>query len=150
MRTLLNVASGASATFGRLSDVGLQVQRDGTLKVDSGKLDSATANLTELKKAFANADAGNSANDGFARRYANLATQVLGSDGSLTTRTEGLRTRITRNGEDQANLSDRVERFRARLVAQYTVLDGNLSKLNALSSYVTQQMNALNRTNNRN
>ena len=43
-----------------------------------------------------------------------------------------------------------MERFRARLVAQYTVLDGNLSKLNALSSYVTQQMNALNRTNNSN
>jgi len=150
LRTLLNVASGASATFSRLSDVGLQVQRDGTLKVDSGKLDSATANLTELKKAFANSDTGNSANDGFARRYATLATQVLGSDGSLTTRTEGLRDRITKNGEDQAALSDRVERFRTRLVAQYTVLDGNLSRLNALSSYVTQQMNMLNRTNNSN
>ena len=35
-------------------------------------------------------------------------------------------------------------RSRARLVAQYTVLDGNLSKLNALSSYVTQQMAMLN------
>lgn len=144
LRNLLNVASGASATFGRLSDVGLQVQRDGTLKVDAGKLDNATANLTELKKAFSNSDTGNSANDGFARRYAALATQVLGTDGSLTTRTEGLRNRITKNGEDQANLSDRVERFRARLVAQYTVLDGNLSKLNALSSYVTQQMAMLN------
>ena len=148
LRNLLNVASGASATFGRLSDVGLQVQRDGTLKVDAGKLDNATANLTELKKAFSNSDPGNSANDGFARRYAQLATQVLGTDGSLTTRTEGLRNRITKNGEDQANLSDRVERFRARLVAQYTVLDGNLSKLNALSSYVTQQMNMLNKASN--
>ena len=148
LRTLLNVASGASSTFSRLSDVGLQVQRDGTLKVDAGKLDSATTNLAELKKAFSNSDTNNSANDGFARRYATLATQVLGSDGSLTTRTEGLRTRITKNGEDQANLSDRVDRFRARLVAQYTVLDGNLSKLNALSSYVTQQMAQLNRTGN--
>ncbi len=146
LRSLLNVASGASATFGRLSDVGLQAQRDGTLKVDAAKLDNATANLTELKRAFSNSDTGNSANDGFARRYATLATQVLGTDGSLTTRTDGLRNRITRNGEDQANLSDRVERFRTRLVAQYTVLDGNLSKLNALSSYVTQQMNMLNRT----
>ena len=150
LRTLLNVASGASTTFSRLSDVGLQVQRDGTLKVDSGKLDSATANLTELKKAFSNTDAINSANNGFARRYALLATQVLGSDGSLTTRTEGLRDRITKNGEDQATLSDRVERFRARLVAQYTVLDGNLSKLNALSSYVTQQMNMLNKASSSN
>ena len=150
LRTLLNVASGASTTFSRLSDVGLQVQRDGSLKVDSGKLDSATANLTELKKAFSNTDAINSANNGFARRYALLATQVLGSDGSLTTRTEGLRDRITKNGEDQATLSERVERFRARLVAQYTVLDGNLSKLNALSSYVTQQMNMLNKASNSN
>ena len=150
LRTLLNVASGASTTFSRLSDVGLQVQRDGSLKVDSGKLDSATANLTELKKAFSNTDATNSANNGFARRYALLATQVLGSDGSLTTRTEGLRDRITKNGEDQATLSERVERFRARLVAQYTVLDGNLSKLNALSSYVTQQMNMLNKASNSN
>ena len=125
LRTLLNVASGASTTFSRLSDVG-------------------------LKKAFSNTDATNSANNGFARRYALLATQVLGSDGSLTTRTEGLRDRITKNGEDQATLSERVERFRARLVAQYTVLDGNLSKLNALSSYVTQQMNMLNKASNSN
>ena len=146
LRNLLNVGSGASATFGRLSDVGLQVQRDGTLSVDSAKLDSATANLTELKKAFANADPGNSANDGFARRYSALATQVLGTDGSLTTRTEGLRERLTRNGEDQVRVSERVQRFQARLVAQYTAMDANLSRLNALSSYVTQQMNALNKT----
>ena len=148
LRNLLNMGSGASATFGRLSDVGMQVQRDGTLSVDSAKLDSATANLTELKKAFANADAGNSANDGFARRYSTLATQVLGTDGSLTTRTEGLRERLTRNGEDQARVGERVQRFQARLVAQYTAMDASLSRLNALSSYVTQQMNALNKSNN--
>ena len=148
LRNLLNMGSGASATFGRLSDVGMQVQRDGTLSVDSAKLDSATANLTELKKAFANADAGNSANDGFARRYSALATQVLGTDGSLTTRTEGLRERLTRNGEDQARVGERVQRFQARLVAQYTAMDASLSRLNALSSYVTQQMNALNKSNN--
>ena len=146
LRSLLNVGSGASATFSRLSDVGLQVQRDGTLSVDSAKLDGATANLTELKKAFANSDINNSANEGFARRYAALATQVLGTDGSLTTRTEGLRERLTRNGEDQVRVSERVQRFQARLIAQYTAMDASLSRLNALSSYVTQQMNALNKT----
>ena len=71
---------------------------------------------------------------------------MLGTDGSLTTRTEGLRERLTRNGEDQVRVSERVQRFQARLVAQYTAMDANLSRLNALSSYVTQQMNALNNT----
>jgi flagellar hook-associated protein 2 len=146
LRNLLNVGSGASSTFSRLSDVGLQLQRDGTLRVDSAKLDSATGNLTELKKAFANNDA-NPANDGFARRYADLATQVLGVDGSLTTRTEGLRQRLTQNSEDQVRVEDRVQRFQARLVAQYTAMDASLARLNSLSSYVTQQLAALSKSN---
>lgn len=147
LRGLLNAGSGASATFARLSDVGLEVQRDGTISVDSAKLGSATANLVELKKAFANSDTGNARNDGFARRYAALATQVLGTDGTLTTRTEGLRDRITRNSDEQTHVAERVDRFRARLVAQYTAMDASLSRLNGLSSYVTQQLNAINNSN---
>ena len=149
LRGLLNAGSGASATFARLSDVGLEVQRDGTISVDSAKLGSATANLVELKKAFANSDTGNARNDGFARRYAALATQVLGTDGTLTTRTEGLRDRITRNSDEQTHVAERVDRFRARLVAQYTAMDASLSRLNGLSSYVTQQLNAINNSNSR-
>ena len=151
LRDLLNTPSGASATYARLSDVGLQMQRDGTLSVNASKLDSATANLSELKKAFANNDTGNAANNGFARRYSNLATQVLGSDGSLTTRSQGLRDRIAKNTDDQSKVELRVERYRARLVAQYTAMDAAVSKLNGLSSYVTAQLNALsnNTGNNR-
>lgn len=148
LRNLLNAPSGASATFSRLSDVGLELQRDGTLKVDASKLGSATSNLPELKKAFANSDLDVPANNGFARRYATLASEVLGIDGSLTTRTEGLRTRITRNGENQTKVEERVSRFQSRLVAQYTAMDASLSRLNSLSSYVTQQLNALNSNNN--
>ena len=143
LRDLLNTPSGASTAFARLSDVGLQMQRDGTLSVNASKLDSATANLTELKKAFSNNDTGNAANNGFARRYSNLATQVLGTDGSLTTRSQGLRDRIAKNSDDQGKVELRVERYRARLVAQYTAMDAAVSKLNGLSSYVTAQLNAL-------
>jgi flagellar hook-associated protein 2 len=131
------------AAFPRLSDVGLEIQRDGTLKVDTTKLDTAANNLSELKKAFGNSDPGNVSNQGFARRYADLATQVLGVDGSLTTRTEGLRQRLTRNSTDQERLADRVDRYQQRLVAQYTAMDANLSKLNSLSNYLTQQLASL-------
>ena len=100
-----------------------------------------------MKKALANSDTGNARNDGYSRRYAALATQVLGTDGTLTTRTEGLRDRITRNSDEQTHVAERVDRFRARLVAQYTAMDASLSRLNGLSSYVTQQLNAINNSN---
>lgn len=148
LHAVLNAASSASSAFPRLSDVGLQMQRDGTLKVDATRLDTAANNLTELKKAFGNSDTGNIGNQGFARRYADLATQVLGVDGSITTRTEGLRQRLTRNGTDQEKLADRVDRYQQRLVAQYTAMDANLSKLNSLSSYLNQQLASLTASNN--
>ncbi|MCV5663990.1 flagellar filament capping protein FliD, partial [Escherichia coli] len=43
LRSLLREASGASATYPRLSNLGLEVQSDGTLKVNSTKLDAALA-----------------------------------------------------------------------------------------------------------
>ncbi len=147
LREVINAPSGASSSFPRLSDIGLSMQRDGTLSVDSAKLDAATLNLPELKKAFANNDTGNAANVGFARRYANLATQVLGVDGSLTTRTEGLRERLVRNSSEQEQISARIDRYQQRLVAQYTAMDANLAKLNSLSSYLTQQIAALTKSN---
>jgi flagellar hook-associated protein 2 len=122
--------------------MGLSMQRDGTLSVDATKLNNAMANLPELRKALA-ADDTDPQKDGIARRYADLAQQVLGVDGSLTTRTESLRKRISVNSDSQAALEDRVDRFRARLVAQYSAMDANLAKLNALSGYVTQQLSAL-------
>jgi flagellar hook-associated protein 2 len=140
---MLGSSSGASSAFSRLSDIGLAAQRDGTLSVDSAKLTAAVGNLSELRKAFAGNGNGDASLDGFARRYGNLATRVLGSDGTLTTRTEGLQNRINKNSDDQNRVQDRIDRFKARLTAQYTAMDSNQSKLTALSNYVTQQMNAL-------
>jgi flagellar hook-associated protein 2 len=143
LRGVLNSVSGASSVFGRLSDVGLELQRDGTLAVDSAKLDKALGNLDAMKKAFTNADALEPANEGFARRFATLATELLAVDGTLTTRTEGLRKLITQNSEKQNRLEDRVGRFEQRLVQQFTAMDSNLARLNALNSYVTQQLAGL-------
>jgi flagellar hook-associated protein 2 len=143
LRGVLNAPSGASASFPRLTDIGLELQRDGTLKANSGKLDSALTNLPELKKAFSNNDVLDPANLGFARRYAQLATQVLAVDGTLTTRTEGLQKLITKNKDSAERLEDRVTRFEARLVQQYTAMDANLARLNSLQSYVTQQLAAM-------
>ncbi len=143
LRNLLGATSGASTAFSRLSDIGLQANRDGTLDINQSTLDKALTDLPELKRAFGNSDALNAANNGFARRYAALATQVLGTDGTLTTRTDGLRKLIAKNSNDQDALNNRVDQYQTRLVSQYTAMDANLSRLNSISSFVTQQLATL-------
>lgn len=143
LRALVATSSGASSVFPRLSDIGLEMQRDGTISVNSTKLDAALANLPEMKKALANDDIALPANNGLARQFQTLASAMLGIEGPLTTRTDALQERIDRNGADQDRLELRVSAIEKRLRAQYTALDTKLSLLNGISSYVTQQMSML-------
>jgi len=148
LRVLMGASSGASTIFTRLSDVGLEMQRDGSVTVNATRLDAGLANLPELKKLFANADTLVPANNGIARQLRTLADSMLGIDGALTTRADGLHKRVDLNKAQQDALELRVAQTEKRLRAQYTALDATLGKLTALSGYVTQQMAALAASNN--
>lgn len=150
LRAVINATGGASAAFARLSDIGLQMQRDGTLAVNAARLDAAVANPTELKKALANNDPAVAANNGFARQFAGLATEVLGSDGALTTHTDGLRKLVAKNSERQSQLEDRIQHYQDRLTAQFSTLDTTVSKYKALESYLTQQISLLQKSSSAN
>ena len=144
LRNTLRGNSGASTTFTRLADIGFDVQQDGSIKVDSKKLDNALANLGELKKLFSNSDTLVPANDGFATLFRRQADQAMGVDGSIASRSDGLRDSISRNEKRQAELENRVTQTEARLRKQYTALDTQMGQLQSLSNYVTQQMAMLN------
>jgi flagellar hook-associated protein 2 len=150
MRSLLGSSSGASAMFGRLAEVGFDVQSDGSIKLDETKLANGLANLGEMKKLFSNSDLLTPANNGIATQLRAMADRVLGIEGSISTRTEGLRKRIDLNQDRQALLEDRVAMVEKRLRAQYTALDKQMASLTSLSNYVNQQIAALNNSNNNN
>jgi flagellar hook-associated protein 2 len=146
MRSLLGGSSGASAMFDRLADVGFDVKSDGSIQLDKSKLDNGLANLAEMRKLFAADDALDAANDGIATRLRELADQFLGADGAIATRQEGLRRRIELNEDRQERLEDRIVMIEKRLRAQYTALDRQMAALTSLSSYVSQQIAAFNRS----
>ncbi|HEY6513879.1 MAG TPA: flagellar filament capping protein FliD [Burkholderiaceae bacterium] len=148
LRNTLRGNSAASTSFTRLADIGFDVQQDGSIKLDGKKLDNALANLGELKKFFSNSDTLEPANNGFATLFRQQATQALGTDGSIASRSDGLRTSISRNEKRQAELENRVQLTEARLRKQYTALDTQMGQLQSLSSYVTQQLAVLNNGNN--
>ncbi len=145
LRNMLGVSSGASATFTRLADVGLDVQTDGSIKINDAKMSSGMANLAEMKKLFSNADLLTPANNGIATQLKAAADQVLSIDGTIKTRSAGLQKRIELNKDRQEQMTDRINDVEKRLRAKYSALDRQMATLTGLSSYVNQQVSAWNR-----
>jgi flagellar hook-associated protein 2 len=142
LRTLAGSASAASATFGHLSDIGLELQADGSMTVDGTKLDAALANPAELKKMFSASSATDPTLDGFGKRFRVIADSMIGIDGAVTTRTDGLGQQLQRNQKDQDALQLRLDAIEKRYRAQYTALDTAMAQLQTQSSYITQQIAA--------
>lgn len=142
LRNALNVMSTASSAFGRLSDVGIVMNAEGSLEQKSSRVDAALNNLGELRKLFAE-DGADTAGTGFMRRFRELADAALGTDGSMESRNTALKSRIKRIDDQQAQMELRLELREKRLRAQYEALDTNMGKLGGLSSFVSQQMASL-------
>ena len=64
---------------------------------------------------------------------------MIGFEGTVSNRTDGIRKLIDRNTEKQSDLNDRVAMYEKRIRQQYTSLDAKMGALNGLQSYVTQQ-----------
>ena len=150
LQTLFSGGTGGSTVFARLSDLGVELQKDGTLKVNDAKLSNALSNPGEVAKAFSNSAPLQPANDGLARRVKLLAGKVLGSDGLVSTRSQGLRDSIASNDKQITRYEGRVAATEKRLLRQYGALDASLSQIKSLSNFVTQQIGALNNNNNKN
>jgi flagellar hook-associated protein 2 len=145
LRALLGGNGTASTTFPTLSSIGLEFQKDGSLKVNDTRLANALKNPAELKKALANVDTATPANNGFAKKIGAWADTVLGTEGALPTRQKSIKARIDANTKDKQRAEARLVLVEQRLRAQYTALDSTMSRANALSQYVSQQITTWNR-----
>jgi len=65
---------------------------------------------------------------------------VTGSEGTLTTRNEGLKAQLKRNSDEQDRLEDKVARTQERLLKQYSALDTQMGQLSSLSTYMSSQV----------
>ena len=127
--------------FERLQDLGISMQLNGSLAVNSSKLDAALDKPVELKQFFAHNTAGEA--KGLGLQLAGFVKGALLSDGRVTLRTEALQAGMKRNGSEQDRVIERAERMQARLYAVYNTMDSKVGRLNAINSYVTQQLSSL-------
>lgn len=145
LRRMVGGSGPAGTSVGRLSDLGVEFQKDGSLKVDATKLDAALAKPDDVRTFFM-ADGGTNGSDGLALRLKDFAAGLLNSSGTLSTRSSALKSESDRNTKEQERVSDRISRTKARIEAQYSRLDASMGKLTALSSYVNQQVTQWNNT----
>lgn len=135
------VAPGGTApAMSRLSDVGLEVQRDGSLKINDTKFTAAMANPKAMRDVIGANDTVNANGNGLARRVTTLLSDMLSSDGAISGAISTLERRNEDNQKRQDNLNSRLESTRARLVRMYSQLDSNLQSMSGLSTSLASQL----------
>lgn len=146
LRSIISQPGTANSTFGTLSAIGLEFQKDGRLSINDTKLGAALAKLPEFAASMSNVDLTTPANNGFAKKIAAWADGLLSTDGSLSGKARSIQSQINANSKDQDKMSDRIASIEKRLTAQYTALDTTMSRAKALSNYVTQQITTWNKS----
>ncbi len=144
LRSMLG-SSSLGATSQRLSDVGLQLQLDGSLIIDTAKLSTAANDGTSLQQLFTNNN-NDPLTNGFALKFKTLGQGVAASGGLVSNKSTALQKLLATNDAAQAKVNERAIATEARLRRQYSVLDGQMGQLNALSSFVTQQVTLWNKS----
>jgi flagellar hook-associated protein 2 len=126
--------------IGSLAALGITRNADGTLSLDSGKLDSA---LKSSPSAVQDLFAGS---DGYATRLDTALDSFAASDGIIATRNASIEGQLTTLGKESADLDSRMSVYEAQLRSQYTALDTLMSSLNNTSSYLTSALKQLEST----
>jgi len=138
LRSMMGSTSSGS-TFSYLSEVGIERQTDGSLKINTTKLTSAQQDISNLKNLFA-ADNSNTSTNGFGLKVRDFARGLVSFDGLVSNKSTALQGAISRNSKDQDRVSERATRVESQLLKQYTALDSKMAQMNGLSSYVTAQL----------
>ncbi len=137
LRGTITGAVAGAGSLDTLSDIGLSFQKDGTLTVNDAKLQTAIDTVpADLKALFSGAD-------GIATRLGTRLADMLGEQGVVTTRTEGLNATQRRLAQRETTLQARMEAIEARYRAQFTRLDASLTRMQGTSNYLSQQLSAL-------
>ena len=130
-RNLLQTKAGGTSVYQTLSDIGVSIQKDGTLALNTTKLTAAIAadfsGVSTLVSTVGSSFKSNIDN-------------VVGSTGSITNATDGIN-RLISDLDKRANaLQSRLTTIESRYRKQFSALDTLVTSMNGTSAYLTQQL----------
>ncbi len=145
LRSVLNtVPTGLTGSFNYLSQIGVTIQRDGTMQLDSSDLEDAIASdFTGLAEVFAHD------NQGYLFRLDARISTILQADGLIDGREDGINANKKTLNSRIENLEYRLSLVETRYLSQFNSLDTMLSQLQSTSAFLTQQLSVLNQQQQR-
>lgn len=124
-----------------LSDIGITLQRDGTLKLDEEKMSGLVA---ANPQALANFFAGENKAGGLSGKLGETLDQVLRDRGLLDNAKRGLESRITGLKDRHERMERSIEQTIQRYRVQFGQLDAMIANMNQVSDYLFQQFDIMN------
>jgi len=166
MRSAMFSSVSGGKGISTLSDVGISVQKDGTLQVDAAKLNAAaTKNFAGVANLFTagasknpdgtddtsktdGADGGGKSNVGILTKLQTLVNGFLADGGIIDTKTKGLQASLRVNSDRQTAINSRLSTKQDSYTNQFNSLNGTLSSMASTQSYLTQQLSSLQKQSN--
>lgn len=134
--------AGAPTGLSTLTDLGIGFQKDGTLSIDSSKLDKLLADPSvDLSKLFT--DDGNGVVGYGARINTLVSGMIFGDEAILNGRIDGLNSSIKSIGTQRDAENTRLADIEKRYTAQFSALDTMIASMTSTSNFLTQQLAAL-------
>lgn len=126
--------AGLSGPYKTLADIGVTANLDGTLNLDSDKLNQAlSGNPGAAAALFASPL-------GYATQLKNVLSSYLGAGGVIQSRTDGIQSRLDDITAQQDALNQRLTELQNRYTAQFTAMDALVGQLTSTSNFLTQQL----------
>lgn len=136
-RELGSSVSGLSGAVTSLSGIGITTAADGSLELDSAKLNQF------IEDGFENLGLMFAGENGIASRLERTLSAYAGAGGIVTTRSDGIQSSLDDIAEQRETLDRRLQSVEQRYVAQFSAMDALVSQLTATSDFLTQQLDAL-------
>ena len=142
-RELSAEVEGVAGNADTLTAIGITTQDNGTLVLDTAVLDGVMSeNFDDLGNLFAAAD-------GIAVRLDDAIQPFVQTNGTIDSRTDSLDARIDRIASQREALDRRLASVEARYLAQFIAMDALVAQLQTTSSFLDQQLTALNALSSR-
>ena len=132
--SITGVGGGATT----LADIGITLQSDGTMAINSNTLLSAITNpANDIAALFGSLNAGQ---QGFATQVDNLMKGYVGSGSAVGRESSSLTTQVGNLIKQQTAEQARLAELQTQFTNQFAAMDTTVSQMQSTQSFLTQQL----------